>query len=141
MRTGSLASATVSNQFAYDDAGNRIQLCQIFDGKARVDNYTHTADNQLTGIYWNAGKLTLRGIVQDCWTAHWVKVKQSSASAWTTAQLALRNGQNVAWVATNVPVSGTGALTFNIEAQITNNFVITHSVSYTQRQSGVRRLQ
>jgi RHS repeat-associated protein len=128
---GSLASATVSNQFAYDDAGNRIQLCQILDGKARVDNYTHTADNQLTGIYWNAGKLTLRGIVQDCWTAHWVKVKQSTAATWVPAQLKLRKGQDVAWLATNVPVSGTGTLSFDIQAQITNNYVVTQTVSYT----------
>ena len=87
----------VSNQFAYDPAGNRI----LSVGAASAPQYySHTADNQLTGIFWNASKLTLGGILQDCWTAHWVKVKQSTAATWVPAQLKLRKGQDVAWLAT-----------------------------------------
>ncbi|MCX7004031.1 MAG: hypothetical protein NTV22_12290, partial [bacterium] len=42
---GSLATATVSNQFAYDDAGNRISSV----GAGSVPRiYLHTPDNQLT---------------------------------------------------------------------------------------------
>jgi RHS repeat-associated protein len=120
-------SFVVSNQFAYDPAGNRI----LSVGAATAPQYySHTSDNQLTGIYWNTSKLTLGGILQDCLTAHWVKVKQSTAATWVPAQLKLRKAHDVAWLATNVPVSGTGTLTFDIQAQITNNFVITQTVQY-----------
>jgi RHS repeat-associated protein len=52
------------------------------------------------------------------------------------AQLKLRKAHDVAWLATNVPVSGTGTLTFDIQAQITNNYVVTQTVNYQKASTG-----
>ena len=51
-------SFVVSNRFAYDRAGNRIFHSSI-NPSIHSSSYRHTADNQLTGIYWNSSKITL----------------------------------------------------------------------------------
>jgi len=137
----------VSNRFAYDRAGNRISHSSI-NPSIHSSSYRHTADNQLTGIYWNSSKVTLGGDIEQAWTTLWVRVQQSSTGFQpVTAALTCVRGQAVAWEARDVPVSGSGAIMFTVTVaavKSTNTaaagsiLIWTNSttVTYTKSSSG-----
>jgi RHS repeat-associated protein len=122
-------SFVVSNQFAYDDAGNRIMSV----GAGSVPRiYLHTPDNQLTTICWNAASITLRGRLDNAWTADWVNVKHQMALQWTPATLRCERGQPVRWEARDVPVSVTLPASFNVQAHTPDGQTISEIVSYSK---------
>ena len=97
---GSQASATVTNRFAYDRAGNRVSHSTIDHGTSTIvsKSYRHTADNQFTGIFWSSDKVTLGGYIEQAWTVLWVRVQQNAAGSQPfDASLTCQRNQSVAW--------------------------------------------
>ena len=136
------STITVTNQFDYDNAGNRIFSDNL---QNPLKEYNNTIDNQLTEIKWNENYITLHGEIQQAWTANYVKVKQDTAASWSTAEIKCNSpfskggkgdlGGYIKWTAQDVPYSGTNTINFQIICETPDGQQCTNVVSYNKTSS------
>jgi hypothetical protein len=76
--------------------------------------------------------VTLRGRLDNAWTADWVKVKHHMALQWTPAVVRCERDQPVRWEARDVPVSVTLPASFDVQAHTPDGQTVSASVPYTK---------